>query len=237
MGGTKKQLANNKKTNFVRPTMNNPLMGSSKENISTELANKVKAEIAEHCGKMFAGQVTKEQAKTDLTAQNPKFSELELKDKKAMVGEWITKMKRKEGLDLESRKFLRIGLKKVMKALREEDGVSAVIYDPETNIGAIKPIVDKGEFPMIGVPGLRDFVRRMMGFPATTLAFSSETLDESNLLNPLVKMLRATADFSAGKRPNSEKQEPEAKRKKVDFKSEVTKETPKGKFGDDYIKL
>ena len=59
-----------------------------------------------------------------------------------MEHQWTKKMKNKEGLDLESRKFLRIGLKQVMKALRVEK-VAAVIYDPDTNIGAIKPLVDK----------------------------------------------------------------------------------------------
>ena len=69
--GAKKQLLNNKKTNFVRPTMGNPLMGSSKAELSAELAEKVKAEITEQCGKMFAGEVTKKQAQVDLRANDP----------------------------------------------------------------------------------------------------------------------------------------------------------------------
>ena len=84
-------------------------------------------------------------------------------------------------------------------------------------------------------------VRKVLGFPAVTLAFTQETLSEANKFYPLVKILLNTGNFSKLKRSppikDAEKlnQEPKNKRLKLDIPDKVNEK--KGEFGDDFIKF
>ena len=127
-----------------------------------------------------------------------------------------------------------------LKALSQGQ-VAGLVYDSNTNFGATVCIFDKGQFPICGMAGLSPFLKKVVGFNVTTLAFTSEALQDGNKFNPVVQLLQQTGDFDSKKKEESAQVEPKAKRLKRN--KEASNEFPpkasnrEGNFGDDFIKF
>ena len=69
-----------------------------------------------------------------------------------------------------------LGLKKCLKQL-ESKTLNALIYDSEVNIDALKCLFDKGDLPMIPIPGVSTLIRELLGFPALCFGFPKNLND------------------------------------------------------------
>ena len=86
--------------------------------LSSELAEKVKLEIAATCGQMFAPPVSSKEAADDLAKTSPDLDpKMDVKEKRQLVKQRRKEMRQRHSasLDFESRQFLRIGLKSCLK--------------------------------------------------------------------------------------------------------------------------
>ena len=106
---------------FTRPTLDNPLIVGKSHEASKELAEEIKAAICDRLKGIFPPAVTKAVARESLKTEKDKDvsdAKLKTKDYRAEVNQRRKELRQcGEGLDLESRKFVRTGLKQCLKGL------------------------------------------------------------------------------------------------------------------------
>ena len=105
---------------FTRPTLDNPLIVAKSHEASKELAEEIKAAICDRLKGLFPPAVTKALARESLKTEKEadvSDAKLKAKDYRAEVNQRRKELRQCEGLDLESRKFVRTGLKQCLKGL------------------------------------------------------------------------------------------------------------------------
>ena len=83
-----------------------------------------------------------------------------------------------------------LGLKKCLKGL-EQKSLKALLYDSEVNVESIKVLFDKGQIPMVPLPGMSGVVRSITGFPALCLGLPAkiEDVKVEAFFEPLMTMI------------------------------------------------
>ena len=83
-----------------------------------------------------------------------------------------------------------LGLKKCLKGL-EQKYLKALLYDSEVNVESIKVLFDKGQIPMVPLPGMSGVVRSITGFPALCLGLPAkiEDVKVEAFFEPLMTMI------------------------------------------------
>ena len=83
-----------------------------------------------------------------------------------------------------------LGLKKCLKGL-EQKSLKALLYDSEVNVESIKVLFDKGQIPMLALPGMSGLVRSITGFPALSLGLPAKIQDVKveAFFEPLMTMI------------------------------------------------
>ena len=81
------------------------------------------------------------------------------------------------------------GLKKCLKGM-EQNSLKALIYDTEVNVESIKVLFDKGQIPMVALPGISGVVRSVTGFPAMCLGLPAKSDDVvQDFFEPLMTLI------------------------------------------------
>ena len=77
-----------------------------------------------------------------------------------------------------------------MKGL-EQKSLKALLYDSEVNVESIKVLFDKGQIPMVPLPGMSGVVQSITGFPALCLGLPAkiEDVKVEAFFEPLMTMI------------------------------------------------